>query len=162
VFFCGCFLSPPSYITTNHHPSRCAQTIKPFVDFENCGTLFVLADQCSASQLMQYCAYFARKHQLQIIATLGKENVDVLHILATKARLKELQHACVPYLLPAQCRFEDEPSYVLVVWGVVALWPYLTNVLCSCFCVLQGGRSETIGGIQRRIRFQFDDAGNRS
>jgi hypothetical protein len=28
--------------------------------------------------------------------------------------------------------------------------------------VLQGGRSETIGGIQRRIRFQFDDAGNRS
>ena len=116
-FFCGCFLSPPSHITTNHHLSRCAQTIKPFVDFENCGTLFVLADQCSASQLMQYCAYFARKHQLQIIATLGKENVDVLHILATKARLKELQHACVPYLLPAQCRFEDEPSYVLVVWG---------------------------------------------
>lgn len=122
-----------------------------------------MAEQCSASQLMQYCAYFARKHQLQIIATLDKENVDVLHILATKARLKELQHACVPYLLPAKCCQVDDPSYVLFVCGVVALWPFLTNFfflsgICSCSYCVQGGRSETIGGIQRRIRFQINDA----
>ena len=95
-----------------------------------------MAEQCSASQLMQYCAYFARKHQLQIIATLDKENVDVLHILATKARLKELQHACVPYLLPAKCCQVDDPSYVLFVCGVVALWPFLTNFFFYLLSVL--------------------------
>lgn len=78
--------------------AKCELIIKPYVDYDNVSTLFMIGTQCSAAQLLTYCDYYARKYQVKLISTVNSSNAEQLHLLATKARLQELSAACEPYL----------------------------------------------------------------
>jgi len=82
---------------------KCEQILKPVVDYDNVATLFSIAILCSANQLMAYCAYYARKYQVRLISMVSSENAENLHILASRARLTELESACLPYLSTYLC-----------------------------------------------------------
>ena len=89
---------------------KCEQVLKPVIDYDNVATLFSIAVVCSATQLMAYCAYYARKYQVRLIAMVSSENADNLHILASRARLTELESACLPYLSTYLCKKKQKNS----------------------------------------------------
>ena len=90
---------------------KCEMIIKPYVDYDNVSTIFAISSSCNAKQLMSYCVYYGRKYQIKLISIVNNENVESLYLLATQARLVELQTACQPYLSP----LGKEERYVFLV-----------------------------------------------
>eukprot|EP00944_MAST-04C_sp_MAST-4C-sp1_P006421 g6421.t1 len=68
--------------------------LKEYVDLQNLGEMYQLAQITNANQLLDYCIYFAKKHVENLIRFSSVENASLLLDLARMNSMRRLQETC--------------------------------------------------------------------
>ena len=77
----------------------CEKIIKAYVDYDNVAPIFHICARYQASQLLAYCAYFARKFEPHLCDSLTPETAPQLYALARELNLLDLKKVAEPLVV---------------------------------------------------------------
>ena len=90
---CECLLAASRYCLDGLL-ACCEIELKAYLNAENVGHVYELANECCADQLISFCKYFARKKHSQLMGLTSIANAECHLELARDAGLVEVQKYC--------------------------------------------------------------------